>query len=206
LRLFVAIDSAATSMKITEAKFIYGVVDERGFPRDGRPEIAFMGRSNVGKSSVINSLLNQKKLARTSNTPGRTQQINYFLINERFYFVDLPGYGYARLSKQQRQSLARMAEKYLARQDAFMLSILLIDSRHLPSEQDLQMKSWLEQHARPFIVVLTKSDKLSNNELRSQVKQIGVALGTERVIPYSSVTGLGKDILWKEITAQTGIE
>src|SRR5262245_18986557 len=144
-------------MKVTEAKFICGAVDPRGFPKDCLPEVAFIGRSNVGKSSLINSLLGTKKLARTSNTPGRTQQINFFKINEQFYFVDLPGYGYARVSKAQRQDLHRLLEKYLARRDAFMLSILLVDSRHLPTELDLQMKSWLEQHARPVLVVLTKS-------------------------------------------------
>src|SRR5215813_5795218 len=129
-------------MKIKEVKFVCGAVSEKGFPQDIRPEIAFMGRSNVGKSSLINSLLGSKKVARTSNTPGRTQQINFFLINEQFYFVDLPGYGYARLGKSQRQELQRMLQKYLASREALVLSILLVDSRHLPTELDLQTKSW----------------------------------------------------------------
>jgi len=192
-------------MKVTEAKFICGAVDPRGFPKDGLPEIAFIGRSNVGKSSLINSLLGTKKLARTSNTPGRTQQINFFKVNGQFYFVDLPGYGYARISKAQRQELQRLLEKYLAPRDTFMLSILLVDSRHLPTELDLQMKSWLEQHARPVLVVLTKSDKLSNNELRNQLIEIRAALGTDQVIPYSAVTGKGKEALWNSILTQIGV-
>src|SRR2546421_11892704 len=115
-------------MKITEAKFVRGAVEPRGYPVDSLPEIAFIGRSNVGKSSLINSLLGKKKLARTSNTPGRTQQINFFRINGQFYFVDLPGYGYAKLPKMQRAALQRMIQNYLALRDVLVLSILLIDS------------------------------------------------------------------------------
>jgi GTP-binding protein len=189
-------------MKIVEAKFVRGAVDQEGYPDDERPEVAFIGRSNVGKSSLINSLLGVRKLARTSNTPGRTQQINFFLINQSFYFVDLPGYGYAKLSKTLRVELQRMIQKYLAWRGPLVLTILLIDSRHQPTELDLQIKSWFEQNARPFIVVLTKSDKLSNNELRKQVNSIRSALEIEQVIPYSSVTGLGKDLLWNSILAQ----
>src|SRR5690349_10476727 len=144
-------------MKVTEAVFAGGAVDDRGYPRDGRAEVVFLGRSNVGKSSLINSLLGKKKLARTSNTPGRTQQINFFLINEQFYFVDLPGYGYAKLSKTQREQLQRLIQKYLAQREALVLSILLVDSRHLPTDMDLQTKSWFENRAKPFLVVLTKS-------------------------------------------------
>ena len=113
-------------MKISEAIFVRGAVDESSYPTDGFKEVAFIGRSNVGKSSLLNSLLNKKGLARTSNTPGRTQQINFFLINKKFYFVDLPGYGYARLSKKERNNLAILIEKYLAQRDKLVLSILLI--------------------------------------------------------------------------------
>src|SRR5437667_10318159 len=133
-------------MKITEGKFVRGAVDPRGYPVDSLPEIAFIGRSNVGKSSLINSLLGNKKLARTSNTRGRTQQINFFLINRQFYFVDLPGFGYARISKALREELRRMIEKYLAWREPLVLSILLIDSRHLPTKLDLETKSWFEQN------------------------------------------------------------
>lgn len=188
-------------MKVTGVEFVRGAVGSKDFPQDGRAEVAFIGRSNVGKSSLINSLLGHK-VARTSNTPGRTQQINFFLVNESFYFVDLPGYGYAKVSKVKHGELQRLIEKYLAERKTSVLTIMLVDSRHLPSKLDLQTKLWLEQSARPFLVVLTKSDKLSNNELNNQVKEIKAALGTDRVIPYSSVTGLGKDALWKSILSQ----
>lgn len=188
-------------MKVTGVEFVRGAVGSKDFPQDGRAEVAFIGRSNVGKSSLINSLLGHK-VARTSNTPGRTQQINFFLVNESFYFVDLPGYGYAKVSKVKHGELQRLIEKYLAERKTSVLTIMLVDSRHLPSKLDLQTKLWLEQSTRPFLVVLTKSDKLSNNELNNQVKEIKAALGTDRVIPYSSVTGLGKDALWKSILSQ----
>ncbi|KAF0248734.1 MAG: ribosome bioproteinis GTP-binding protein YsxC/EngB [bacterium] len=193
-------------MKISEAIFVRGAVDIEGYPKDGHQEIAFIGRSNVGKSSLLNSLLGQKKLARTSNTPGRTQQINFFLVNREFYFVDLPGYGFAKLSKKERETLLLLIEKYLAQRTELVLSILLIDSRHLPTEFDLLMKSWLEEIGRPFLIVLTKSDKLSNNELRNQVGKIKLALGVQDVVTYSSITGSGKDSLWKAILAQISNE
>ncbi len=193
-------------MKISDAIFVRGAIDSDGYPKDGHQEIAFIGRSNVGKSSLLNSLLGQRKLARTSNTPGRTQQINFFLINRDFYFVDLPGYGFAKLSKKERETLLLLIEKYLAQRTELVLSILLIDSRHLPTEFDLLMKSWLEEIGRPFLIVLTKSDKLSNNELRNQVGKIKLALGVQDVVTYSSITGSGKDSLWKAILAQISNE
>lgn len=197
-RILLLIDKG---MRVTEVEFVRGAVTSTDFPQDGRVEVAFIGRSNVGKSSMINSLLGHK-VARTSNTPGRTQQINFFLVNESFYFVDLPGYGYANVSKVKQGQLQRLIEKYLAERKTSVLTIMLVDSRHLPSKLDLQTKSWLEQSARPFLVVLTKSDKLSNNELNNQMRGIKAVLGTDRVIPYSSVTGLGRDALWKSILSQ----
>lgn len=193
-------------MKISEATFVRGAVDQQGYPQDGRLEVAFIGRSNVGKSSLLNSLLGKKKLARTSNTPGRTQQINFFLIDQKFYFVDLPGYGYANLSKKQRAELAGLIEKYLAQRKELVLTILLIDSRHLPTELDLQVKTWLEHLGRPYLTVLTKSDKLSNNQLRNQINKIKLALATEEVIAYSTLTDFGKDSLWKAILARLSDE
>lgn len=193
-------------MKISEAIFVSGAVNPDGYPKDGYKEIAFIGRSNVGKSSLLNSLLSQKKLARTSNTPGRTQQLNFFLVNKEFYFVDLPGYGFAKLSKKERENLLLLIEKYLAQRTELVLSILLIDARHLPTEFDLLMKSWLEEIGRPFLIVLTKSDKLSNNELRNQIGKIKLALGVQNVTAYSSITGFGKDSLWKAILAQLSNE
>ena len=166
---------------------------------DGKPEVAFLGRSNVGKSSLINSLLLRKGLARTSNTPGRTQSINYFLINESFYFVDLPGYGYARVSKSMRADWGKLAEQYLSKPDGLVLCIQLIDSRHNPTELDLQLNEWLIAGGQPSMIVATKADKLSRTQLQKQLKAGGEVLGGRELIPYSSETGLGRDRVWAEI-------
>ncbi|MFN8004365.1 MAG: ribosome biogenesis GTP-binding protein YihA/YsxC [Acidobacteriota bacterium] len=171
------------------------------FPKDQRPEIVFLGRSNVGKSSLLNSLLGVKGLARTSSTPGRTQSINFFLINEEFYFVDLPGYGYAKTSQENRRAWGQLIEKYLAERKQLMLSILIVDARHEPSPLDIQMKSWLQHFELPFLVVSTKIDKLSANEQRKSWQSVKKVLGTERIIPYSSVTREGANQVWDEIRA-----
>ena len=158
-----------------------------------------MGRSNVGKSSLINSLLGVKGLARTSNTPGRTQALNFFAINGEMHFVDLPGYGYAKVSKADRLHWGKLIENYLAQRSALMLCILIVDARHEPSPLDLQMKSWLEHFGLSFLVVTTKIDKLSVNEQRVSLNRARKALATERIIPYSSVTQAGAKQLWDEI-------
>ena len=186
-------------MKITSAEFIKSVFVEEEWPRDELPEIAFLGRSNVGKSSLINSLLGVKGLARTSSTPGRTQSLNFFLINNRFRFVDLPGYGYARVPKIIRASWGEMATNYLAKRMQLVLSIQIVDSRHEPTTLDLQLNEWLATHAKPRIIVATKSDKLSNNELRKSLKRAQNALDAERVIAYSAVTGKGREEIWRTI-------
>lgn len=182
-------------MKITSAEFIKSGFNSAHWPDDGRPEIAFLGRSNVGKSSLLNSLLQRRGLARTSNTPGRTQAVNFFLINEGFYFVDLPGYGYAKVAKSLRSSWGKMAEDYLAEREQLVLSIQLVDSRHKPSDLDLQLNEWLVHHDKPHIVVATKADKLSSNQLRNQTKLIEKALPGSNVIAYSSETGKGREAL-----------
>lgn len=182
-------------MKITSAEFIKSGFNPSHWPEDGRPEIAFLGRSNVGKSSLLNSLLQRRGLARTSNTPGRTQAVNFFLVNGGFYFVDLPGYGYAKVSKSMRSSWGEMAESYLGKRDQLVLSIQLVDSRHKPSELDLQLNNWLVHNKKPHIVVATKADKLSSNQLRNQTKLIEKALPNSTVVPYSSETGKGREPL-----------
>jgi len=188
-------------MKITSAEFIKSAFNETHYTDDGLPEISFLGRSNVGKSSLINSLLQRKGLARTSNTPGRTQCINFFAINQKFYFVDLPGYGYAKVSKAMRADWGKMAETYLATREELVLSIQLVDSRHAPTELDIQLNEWLRFHHKNFIVVATKADKLSTNQLNKTIKEIEKILPDSRVITYSAVTGKGKDALWAEIGA-----
>ena len=186
-------------MKIKSADFVKSAFAESHWTTDGRPEISFLGRSNVGKSSLLNSLLQRKGLARTSNTPGRTQSINFFLINERFYFVDLPGYGYARVSKGMRQEWGKMAEEYLSARRELVLSIQLIDSRHSPTGLDKDLNEWLVFNEKPHIVVATKADKLSSNKLRKSLDEIEKQLPGSRIISYSSETGKGKDELWREI-------
>jgi GTP-binding protein len=189
-------------MRVTSATFVKSATSPDHYPRDGRPEIAFMGRSNVGKSSLINSLLGVKGLARTSSTPGRTQLINFFLINDAFYFVDLPGYGYARVPRDVKKHWGPMVEKYLATRPGLVLSILITDSRHEPTELDLLMKEWLETRGKPFIIVATKADKLSSNQLRASLVRASAIVGSNQLVAYSAVTGSGAARLWKEITTR----
>ena len=188
-------------MKIISAEFVKSAFERAHWPADGRPEIAFLGRSNVGKSSLLNSLLNRKGLARTSNTPGRTQSINFFLINDSFYFVDLPGYGFAKVSKSMRSDWGKMAEEYLSQREQLTLCIQLIDSRHKPSQLDLQLNEWLDFNQKHYLVVATKADKLSTNELTKQVKLIESEMPKGKVIPYSSQSGKGRDSVWSAIVA-----
>ena len=186
-------------MKITSAEFVKSAFNETHWTTDGLPEISFLGRSNVGKSSLLNSLLQRKGLARTSNTPGRTQSINFFLVNENFYFTDLPGYGYAKVSKTMRADWGKMAEEYLAERRELVLSIQLIDSRHAPTTLDRQLNEWLLYHDKNHLVVATKADKLSANKLKESLKEIEKTLPTSRIISYSSTTGKGRDEVWGEI-------
>ena len=186
-------------MKITSAEFIKSAFDRSHWVDASLPEIAFLGRSNVGKSSLLNSLLLRKGLARTSNTPGRTQSINFFLVNEALYFADLPGYGYARVSKRMRGDWGKMAEEYLADREQLALSIQLVDSRHKPTELDVQLHEWLLYNEKNHIIVATKADKLSSNQLQKSLNEIGKTLPGSRILSFSAVTGKGKDALWSEI-------
>ena len=186
-------------MKASSSEFIKSAFQETDWPLDPRPEIAFMGRSNVGKSSLINSLLSTKGLARTSSTPGRTQSLNFFLINNRFRFVDLPGFGYANVPKHIRSSWGEMVTSYLAKRSQLVLSIHIVDSRHEPTKQDLQLHEWLEHFARPRLIVATKSDKLSNNELRKNIGRVERMLHEDTVVAYSARTTQGRDQVWQAI-------
>lgn len=186
-------------MKITSAEFIKSAFSESHWTTDGLPEIAFLGRSNVGKSSLLNSLLQRKGLARTSNTPGRTQSINFFLINERFYFVDLPGYGYAKVSKTMRADWGKMAEEYLLKRRELVLFIQLIDSRHKPTELDRNLYEWLQFHQKNSIIVATKSDKLSSNGLNKSLREIESTFPDGKIIAFSAATAKGREAVWREI-------
>jgi len=189
-------------MKTNSAKFVKSATSPEQYPRDDRPEVAFIGRSNVGKSSLINSLLGTRGLARTSSTPGRTQLINFFLINDAFYLVDLPGYGYARVPSAVKREWGPMVEKYLASRPNLVLSVVITDSRHKPTELDLQMIDWLRAKKRPFVIAATKADKLSSNELKASLTRAAEAAGRSDIVAYSAVTRRGADRIWNQISAR----
>lgn len=183
-------------MKITSAEFVLGVASLRQLPKNGMREIAFLGRSNVGKSSLINKLCGRKALARPSTEPGKTRELNYYLINKAFFFVDLPGYGYAKVPEQVRSSWGKLIEQYLKSREQLSLVVQLVDARHEPTELDMMMVGWLDYYEIPFLVALTKADKLPVSKMPRFVAD------AERVfrrftrcggvIPFSAVSGLGK--------------
>jgi GTP-binding protein len=186
-------------MKVATAEFLKSAFKEADWPGDTKPEVAFLGRSNVGKSSLINSLLAVRGLARTSSTPGRTQALNFFVINDRFRFVDFPGFGYARVPREIKSTWGEMATSYLAKRSQLVLSIHIVDSRHEPTKQDLQLHEWLKESEKPRLVVATKSDKLSNNELSKNLGHIARVLDNDSVMAYSAKSGRGRDGLWRAI-------
>jgi GTP-binding protein len=186
-------------MKVVNAEFLKSAFQETDWPRDSKPEIAFLGRSNVGKSSLINSLLSARGLARTSSTPGRTQSLNFFVVNNDFKFVDFPGFGYARVPREIKSTWGEMATSYLAKRPQLVLSIHIVDSRHEPTKQDLQLHEWLELSNKPRLVVATKSDKLSNNELKKNLEHIARVLNHDSVMAYSAKSGRGREELWRAI-------
>jgi GTP-binding protein len=186
-------------VRIRSARFVKSAKQPDDFPHDQRPEIVFCGRSNIGKSSLLNALAGTHGLARTSSTPGRTQTINFFLIDERMYFVDLPGYGYAKTSKEERADWGRMIEGYLQGRRELKLALMLVDCRMPPTESDKMMKQWLDHHRIPNAVVLTKTDKLSKNQLNQALRTSGSVLQTKETIAFSAVTGQGKDAVLSRI-------
>jgi len=163
------------------------------------PGIAFAGRSNVGKSSLINCLIGKNKLARISSTPGRTQLINFFLIDESWMFIDLPGYGYARVPKKTRAKWGPMIEELIAECSFLEMTIVLVDARHEASTLDKIMVDWLRQYDKTFTVVATKIDKVSRSKRIKTLKELQKDLDVSRIIPFSSVTREGRDELWEEI-------
>ncbi len=189
-------------MKVLSAEFVLSAKEPIHYPPAVLPEIAFAGRSNVGKSSLINTLLKRKGLARTSNTPGRTQEINFFTVNNRLAFIDLPGYGYAKVPEEIRKRWGPMVETYLSERETLRLVVLILDIRRDPSGEDRQLIGWLEYYRLPFLIVLTKIDKVSRSELGRRQHRIGADLGlspTTPLISFSAKTGVGRDLLWREI-------
>ena len=188
-------------MKISSSRFVLSAYKPEDEPVTPGPDVVFLGRSNVGKSSLINNLLGEKGLARTSSQPGRTQSVNFYRINEAYHFVDLPGYGYAKVPESVRQNWRPMVEDYLKRrQDRIALAILLVDSRHEASPLDLTMRDWLENERIDYLIVATKADKLSGNgrdkAKRMLARQFDGAPLTEPIL-YSAKTGLGKKPVWR---------
>lgn len=189
-------------INFNKAEFILSAVQPGAFLRDGRPQVAFAGRSNVGKSSVINRLLNRKNFARVGATPGKTTQVNYFLIDGRIYFTDLPGYGYAKVSKEERDRWGRLMENYFQEQGLITLGVLIVDARHKPTADDVTMCTWFKESGCPLIVVANKLDKLKKNEIEPNLQRIWGTLelpDTAALIPFSAEKGIGKTELLSAI-------
>ena len=189
-------------MQFRSAEFSIGAVRAADLPTDGQPEIAFSGRSNVGKSSLINRLLQRKKLARTSSTPGKTQQLNYYWINGAFYFVDLPGYGFVRGGVGLREKLGKIVTSYVDQREPLRAVLQLIDMRHGPTDLDRMMIDWLKKVEKPFLLVFTKADKLSRNkqkQLFDRLESEGTLAGIS-FVSFSALSGEGRtDVLeWIE--------
>jgi GTP-binding protein len=192
------------------AQFILSALDAAHFPKPGPPEVAFLGRSNVGKSSLINSLLGEK-LAKTSSTPGRTRSINFFAVrragksNPELLFADLPGYGYAKLSREISAEWPKFIEPYLEGRATLALSIVLVDTNIPPQDKDKQLVEWLKFHNRPYVVVGTKADRVSNNVLGNSMRALKTAFGIAQLLPYSTKTGAGRNELWRHIGQSCGM-
>jgi len=175
-----------------DCKFVGSFYALDQIPDDRRPQIAFAGRSNVGKSALMNKLVGMRKMAKVSATPGKTRSINFFSINDRFYFVDLPGYGYAKVSKTQRESWGKLIESYFTESERLIGLVLLLDSRREPTGQDLMLTEWLEVRKLPVIIALTKCDKIGRSQLAQKVCATEKQFDVE-VIPFSIVSGIGKN-------------
>jgi len=193
-------------MIINKADIAITAVAPAGFPKDGRPEIAFVGKSNVGKSTLINAMLGRKRLARTSGQPGKTRTINFFTVEDKIYFVDLPGYGYARVSKSESAKWGDMVEGYLKKREELKMIFLLLDIRHEPGENDKMLIDWFTHFNLPYTLVATKSDKLSRSQLNKHLSVIKKALNSsENPIPFSGTKKQGVDELWSVILDKCNI-
>lgn len=191
-------------LNLNRAEFVRSAVKPKDFPRDGLPQVVFSGRSNVGKSSVINRLLNRKNFARVGASPGKTTHINYFLIDEKMYLVDLPGYGYAKVSKQERDRWGRLIESWFADTELMRFGVMLVDLRHKPTQDDCTMGQWYAASGKPYIVVANKLDKVKKSQIENNLAVIRETLQLPdevKIIPFSAEKGDGKQELLNEIFA-----
>ncbi len=186
-------------MNLNNASIIISAVSPAQYPKNDLPEIALAGRSNVGKSSLINKLLNRRNLARTSSSPGKTATINFYDIDNTFNIVDLPGYGFAKVSKSEKDKWGKMIEEYLSTRDQLVQVIQLVDIRHKPSKEDITMFNWITQSGFAPIVVATKKDKLRSSQRQAAIDLIEDTLQTDIVIPFSAEKGDGRDEVWELI-------
>ena len=188
-------------MLIKNPKFEISAVSPKQYPKGDLPEIVLVGKSNVGKSSFINTMINRKNLARTSNTPGKTRQINFYNIDEKFYFVDLPGYGYSKMSKKEKIISGKYIEEYLEKRENISLIILLLDIRHNPTEDDMLMYNYILKTNLPFIVIANKADKIAPTKVDNEVQKIKDILGISFsiILPFSSERKIYTKKVWEEI-------
>ena len=188
-------------MNINNAKFEISVMNKSQYPKGKTPEIVLAGKSNVGKSSFINSMVNRKSLARTSSAPGKTRQLNFYNIDDRFYFVDLPGYGYSEMSKAEQEKVATSVNSYLKNRQNINLIILIVDIRHKPTQNDITMMDYIKSTGRRYIVLTSKADKIAKTKVKSYVDDIAKALNVEEdlIFPYSAETKAYVETIWDVI-------
>ena len=189
-------------MLVNNPKFEVSAVSPKQYPKNGLPEIVLVGKSNVGKSSFVNTMINRKKLARTSSEPGKTRQINFYNIDEKFYFVDLPGYGYSKMSKKEQEQVGNFIEEYLFNRNEISLIVFLVDIRHKPTANDRLMYNYIISSGLPFIILTNKADKIAVTKVDSAVKIIQKELnpiGDIPTLPFSSERKIYKDEVWKII-------
>lgn len=193
-------------MNLNNVDLMLSAVSKRQYPNTNLPEIAFAGRSNVGKSSLINKLLNRKKLARVSAQPGKTATINFYDIDKTLIFVDLPGYGFAKVSKQEKEKWGRMIEEYLNEREQLIQVVLLVDMRHKPTNDDIMMFNWMVESGFEPVVIATKKDKVKPSQREAALKLIKDTLEIDEVIPFSSEKGDGVDEVWSLFKNMIGVE
>lgn len=194
-------------MLIKEPKFEISVMNKSQYPKSKLPQIVLAGKSNVGKSSFVNSLLNRKSLARTSSVPGKTRQINFYNMDEKFYFVDLPGYGYSEMSKSEQKKVGDSIETYLRNSKNINLVVLLVDIRHNPTENDRMMMDYIKSTGHRYIVVTSKADKIAKTKVQSYVDKIAEILevDSDLIFAYSSETKFNRDLIWEVLEESLSI-